>query len=216
VRLLDGEGRDGRGRCEPQIAAGQELAHPLPQLCAQELAAGHVPGAVLLPLDRLSQEVDDLALSGPVAIVCRGGYRSSIAGSCPLASPLPTRWISTGGKTRWSLRARASETPSRTRRAAASVARKRAMRSINAAGTGARIALLDHRARAEIERLVRRVEKIETAVEPRFQEHFVKAMAIPHDVDPYARLAQTIRLPVRRTSSSERPARPRRRERGTV
>ena len=27
---------------------------------------------------------------------------------------------------------------------------------------------------------MRRVEKIETAVEPRFQEHFVEAMAFPH------------------------------------
>ena len=31
-----------------------------------------------------------------------------------------------------------------------------------------------------IEELVRRIEKIETAIEPRFQEHFVEAMAIPH------------------------------------
>ena len=54
----------------------------------------------------------------------------------------------------------------------------------NAAGTGARIALLDRSARAEIEEVVRRVEKIETAVEPRFQELFVGAMAIPHDTDP--------------------------------
>ena len=50
----------------------------------------------------------------------------------------------------------------------------------NAAGTGALIALLSGAARREIEAVVRRVEKIETAVEPRFQEHFVEAMAIPH------------------------------------
>ena len=50
----------------------------------------------------------------------------------------------------------------------------------NAAGTGARIALLNRRARAEIERTVERIEKVETAIEPRFQEHFVAAMAIPH------------------------------------
>jgi len=81
----------------------------------------------------------------------------------------------------------------------------------NAAGTGARIALLNRSARAEIEDVVRRVEKIETAVEPRFQEHFVNAMAIPHDVDPYARLAQAVRLPERRAAKTERP--PRRRER---
>ena len=81
----------------------------------------------------------------------------------------------------------------------------------NAAGTGARIALLNRGARAEIEDVVRRVEKIETAVEPRFQEHFVNAMAIPHDVDPYARLARAVRLPERRAAKTERP--PRRRER---
>ena len=44
-------------------------------------------------------------------------------------------------------------------------------------------------AREEIEDVVRRVEKVETAVEPRFQEHFVQAMAIPHETDPYERLA---------------------------
>ena len=46
----------------------------------------------------------------------------------------------------------------------------------NAAGTGALIALLSRAARGEIERVVREVEKIETAVEPRFQEHFVNAI----------------------------------------
>ena len=73
----------------------------------------------------------------------------------------------------------------------------------NAAGTGARIALLNRAARAEIEGVVRRVEKIETAVEPRFQEHFVHAMAIPHDTDPYERLAGSVPLPARRTSGPE-------------
>ncbi len=73
----------------------------------------------------------------------------------------------------------------------------------NAAGTGARIALLNRAARAEIESVVRRVEKVETAVEPRFQEHFVHAMAIPHDVDPYERLARVVTLPPRRTAQTE-------------
>ncbi len=86
----------------------------------------------------------------------------------------------------------------------------------NAAGTGARIALLNRAARTEIEDVVRRIEKVETAVEPRFQEHFVGAMAIPHDVDPYARLARTVQLPERRVASSERPQRQRRRERRKV
>ncbi|HEY7177750.1 MAG TPA: ASKHA domain-containing protein [Gaiella sp.] len=71
----------------------------------------------------------------------------------------------------------------------------------NAAGTGARIALVDRGARDEIERVVRSVEKVETAVEPRFQEHFVHAMAIPHDVDPYARLGAAVALPPRRAAT---------------
>jgi uncharacterized 2Fe-2S/4Fe-4S cluster protein (DUF4445 family) len=65
----------------------------------------------------------------------------------------------------------------------------------NAAGTGARIALLNKEARSEIEHLVRRIEKVETAVEPRFQEHFVEAMAIPHKSAPYPSLAAAIELP---------------------
>jgi uncharacterized 2Fe-2S/4Fe-4S cluster protein (DUF4445 family) len=82
----------------------------------------------------------------------------------------------------------------------------------NAAGTGARIALLDGAARAEIEDVVRRVEKVETAVEPRFQEHFVHAMAIPHETDAYERLGAVVRLPPRRptAASAERGTRRRR------
>jgi uncharacterized 2Fe-2S/4Fe-4S cluster protein (DUF4445 family) len=65
----------------------------------------------------------------------------------------------------------------------------------NAAGTGARIALLNSKARDEIEAVVRRVEKIETAVEPMFQQHFVEAMAIPHKTAPFPYLAAAVNLP---------------------
>ena len=65
----------------------------------------------------------------------------------------------------------------------------------NAAGSGALIALLNQTARDDIERLIRRVEKIETAVEPQFQAHFVEAMAIPHATAPYPKLAQQVQLP---------------------
>jgi len=67
----------------------------------------------------------------------------------------------------------------------------------NAAGTGALIALLSGAARTEIEGVVRRVEKIETAVEPRFQEHFVEAMAFPHKTAPFPNLARAVELPER-------------------
>ncbi|MBV1867208.1 MAG: DUF4445 domain-containing protein [Marinosulfonomonas sp.] len=65
----------------------------------------------------------------------------------------------------------------------------------NAAGTGARIALLNRDARGEIEQVVRQIHKIETAIEPRFQEHFVNASAIPNAVEPFAILNATVTLP---------------------
>ncbi|MDB4116102.1 ASKHA domain-containing protein [Planktomarina sp.] len=65
----------------------------------------------------------------------------------------------------------------------------------NAAGSGARIALIDKSQRAEIEETVRRIEKIETAIEPKFQEHFVNASAIPNSGDPFILLKEKIPLP---------------------
>jgi uncharacterized 2Fe-2S/4Fe-4S cluster protein (DUF4445 family) len=70
----------------------------------------------------------------------------------------------------------------------------------NAAGTGALIALLSGVARTEIEGVVRRVEKIETAVEPRFQQHFVEAMAFPHKTGAFPHLAKVVALPERAPS----------------
>ena len=65
----------------------------------------------------------------------------------------------------------------------------------NAAGTGARIALLNVAARAAIEAEVKRIHKVETAIEPRFQEHFVAANAIPHATAPFPELARIVTLP---------------------
>lgn len=80
----------------------------------------------------------------------------------------------------------------------------------NAAGTGARITLLDHHARKEIEDLVRRVEKIETAIEPRFQEFFVEAMAIPHKTAPFTKLREEVTLPEPKVLAQENTPRGRR------
>ena len=65
----------------------------------------------------------------------------------------------------------------------------------NAAGTGARIALLNVASRAAIEAGVKRIHKVETAIEPRFQEHFVAANAIPHATDPFPNLNAVVSLP---------------------
>ncbi len=67
----------------------------------------------------------------------------------------------------------------------------------NAAGHGARIALVNRAAREEIAELARRIEKIETALDPDFQAEFVAAMALPHATDPYVALASTVSLPQR-------------------
>jgi uncharacterized 2Fe-2S/4Fe-4S cluster protein (DUF4445 family) len=83
----------------------------------------------------------------------------------------------------------------------------------NAAGTGARMALLNKGFRAEIEGLVRRIEKIETAMEPRFQEHFVSAMAFPNKVEAFPNLAASIKLPARSGGGENEPRRRRGRAR---
>ncbi len=83
----------------------------------------------------------------------------------------------------------------------------------NAAGTGARIALLDSDSRTDIEELVRRVEKIETAIEPKFQAHFVAAMGIPHTTEPYTQLRKVVTLPPAKAPPSRAGAGPRGRRR---
>ncbi|MDF1719443.1 MAG: ASKHA domain-containing protein [Minwuia sp.] len=88
----------------------------------------------------------------------------------------------------------------------------------NAAGTGARMALLNRGHRREVEQLVKDVEKIETALEPKFQEHFVNAMALPNKVEQFPHLAAAVDLPARRDAPNPDGTgggrRRRRRERG--
>jgi uncharacterized 2Fe-2S/4Fe-4S cluster protein (DUF4445 family) len=81
----------------------------------------------------------------------------------------------------------------------------------NAAGTGARIALLDSDSRRTIEELVRRVEKIETAIEPKFQEYFVAAMGIPHSTEAYPELRKVVQLPEPKAAAPRGGSRSRRR-----
>ena len=72
----------------------------------------------------------------------------------------------------------------------------------NAAGTGARIALLNEPSRREIENTVLKIEKVETAVEPSFQEHFINAMAIPHKTNSYEQLRKIVTFPPQTKSIS--------------
>ena len=58
----------------------------------------------------------------------------------------------------------------------------------NAAGDGARAALLNRNKRAEANWCSRNVEYIELTVEPNFQDEFMRAMQIPHMSDAYPHL----------------------------
>ncbi len=73
----------------------------------------------------------------------------------------------------------------------------------NAAGTGALMALLNRDHRREIERTVAHIEKIETALEPNFQQLFVNAMAMPNKVDPFPELAKVVALPERKVLADD-------------
>ena len=84
----------------------------------------------------------------------------------------------------------------------------------NAAGTGARIALCARSARRRIEQVVGRIEKIETAIAPRFQEHFVAANALPHATASFPELAKVVTLPAVGFNTGGNDAGTRRRRRG--
>jgi uncharacterized 2Fe-2S/4Fe-4S cluster protein (DUF4445 family) len=58
----------------------------------------------------------------------------------------------------------------------------------NAAGDGARIALLNRDKRQEAQQIARWVTYIETAVDPQFQDEFVGAIHFPHATDAFPHL----------------------------
>ena len=66
-----------------------------------EYAAGHVPGARHVPLDRLGAEASRLDPARPTALICAGGYRSSAGTS--LLAPLGFHDLVnvTGGTSAW-------------------------------------------------------------------------------------------------------------------
>ena len=90
----------------------------------------------------------------------------------------------------------------------------------NAAGDGARIALLSRKRRMESAQTARTVHYIETAIDPSFQQEFVGAMHLPHMSDSFPHLEALGALPakviVEAGGESERDRRRReRRERKT-
>ena len=48
---------------------------------APEWQGGHIPGAILKPLDNLALTLSDLDPTRPIAVHCKGGYRSAVEAS---------------------------------------------------------------------------------------------------------------------------------------
>lgn len=80
----------------------------------------------------------------------------------------------------------------------------------NAAGDGARIALLNREKRIEAQRISAEVRYIETAVDPEFQDEFVAAIHIPHARDTFPHLAGQLPDPLVVVNNGERKRRRRR------
>jgi uncharacterized 2Fe-2S/4Fe-4S cluster protein (DUF4445 family) len=74
----------------------------------------------------------------------------------------------------------------------------------NAAGDGARIALLNRHKRAEAAELARWVTYVETAVDPHFQDEFVGAIHIPHATDTFPHLESRLTTPLPRTANGNK------------
>ena len=66
-----------------------------------EWEAGHIRGAELLPLDQLVSRLGELDPARPVAVHCKGGYRSAIACSLLQRAGFDQVMNLTGGYDAW-------------------------------------------------------------------------------------------------------------------
>jgi hydroxyacylglutathione hydrolase len=66
-----------------------------------ETATGTLPGAVVVPLQRLMARLDELDPNRPTVVYCAGGYRSSVAASVLRASGFGTVADLIGGYEAW-------------------------------------------------------------------------------------------------------------------
>ncbi|MBN1259976.1 MAG: DUF4445 domain-containing protein [Anaerolineae bacterium] len=73
----------------------------------------------------------------------------------------------------------------------------------NAAGDGARIALLNREKRREAVHLARWTQHVTPSAEGEFQEQFVAALALPHAYDPFPHLAAALRRSKAMPAASE-------------
>ena len=80
---------------------------------SDEWAGGHIDGAWHVPLAQLEQRIAEVPVDGPLVVVCRSGYRSSIAGSMlrRLCPGIPAVIDLAGGMDAWNAAGKASVSP---------------------------------------------------------------------------------------------------------
>jgi hydroxyacylglutathione hydrolase len=66
-----------------------------------EWAAGHIPSAVYIPYHQLPGRINEVPLDRPVAVICGGGVRSSLAASLLQRAGYPAVQNVPGGMDRW-------------------------------------------------------------------------------------------------------------------
>lgn len=66
-----------------------------------EYKSGHVPNAINIPLSELPGSISNIPAGGPLAIICEGGYRSSIAKSILERSSIRSSMDVLGGTAAW-------------------------------------------------------------------------------------------------------------------
>ena len=74
-----------------------------------EYVAGHVPGAALVPMTRLTTQLDELDRTRPVYVVCASGNRSGAMTDLLVASGYDAYSVA-GGTTAWARSGRPLET----------------------------------------------------------------------------------------------------------
>jgi len=102
------------GKLREQGAAGAQL---IDVRSANEFAAGHIPGAVNIPLEQIEARLADLNAALPIVLICQAGKRAEMAAHLlqPCSYQMSvleggtTAWVQAGFpivasvKTRWSL-----------------------------------------------------------------------------------------------------------------
>lgn len=66
-----------------------------------EWAAGHIPGAVLMPVGQIPECAVSLPRDAPIAVHCAHGYRSAIAASLLERAAVAEIWHVTDGFEEW-------------------------------------------------------------------------------------------------------------------